>query len=180
MIKDEIIVKRYADAFVSFLKETIGLQKGLRDLTKLKDSVIRDSPEFLRFLESMDITYSEKSDFIDKIIKEGFPAEIRHFLKLLLRKERIDKLVDIMDYIRITYSNMAVALLRVSFPLDLKVVKVIENKLEEKFNKKFKFYIELDGELMGGVQVIIGNTVIDNSVRRHIDELRGKLMTLRV
>ncbi len=182
MIKDEIIIKRYADAFVGFLKGTVGLQKGLQDLRNLKNTVIRDNPEFLQFLERLEITYTEKCDFIDKVLKDDFSEETRQFLKLLLRKDRIDKLIDIIEYIRITYSHIGrvEALLRTGFPLDLELIKAIEDKLEEKLQKKFKFYIDLDGELLGGVQVVIGNTVIDGSVRCRLDELKEQLMTIRV
>ncbi|MDD4894361.1 MAG: ATP synthase F1 subunit delta [Candidatus Omnitrophica bacterium] len=182
MIKDEIVAKRYADAFAGFMKETVGLEKGLEDLKDLKSSVIRNNPEFIHFLESQEITYSEKCDFIDKVVRDGFSEELREFLKLLLRKERINKLADIMEYLRITYSYMGEedVLLKTSFPLDIELIRTIEQRLERKFQKKFKFYIDLDGELLGGVQVIIRNTVIDGSVRRRLDELKEKLIKIRV
>ncbi len=182
MIKDEIIVKRYADAFVGFLKDTIGLEKGLEDLKTLKNAVIRDNPEFLQFLESLDASYLEKCDFMDKVLRDYFSEELKQFMKLLLRKGRFNKLPDIIEYIRITYSHAGEveAILKTSFPLDLDLIKAVEDKLEEKFKKRFKFYIDLDGDLLGGIQVTIGNTVIDGSVRRRLDELREKLITARV
>jgi F-type H+-transporting ATPase subunit delta len=182
MIKDEIIVKRYADAFMGFLKENIGQEKGFQDLKALRDTVIRDNPEFMQFLESQEITYTEKCDFIDKIVGNSFSEETREFLKLLLRKERINKLADIMEYIRITYSYMGEedVLLKTSFPLDIELIKTIEERLERKFKKRFKFFIDLDGELLGGVQVIIRNTIIDGSVRHRLDGLKEKLMTIRI
>jgi len=72
------------------------------------------------------------------------------------------------------------AVLRTSSPLDLELIRKIRDKLEEKFQKKFKFYIDLDTNLLGGVQVIIGNRIIDGSLRRRLDELKGKLLAARV
>ena len=43
-----------------------------------------------------------------------------------------------------------------------------------------RFYIDLDGSLLGGVQVVIGNTIIDGSVRKRLDELKEKLTTIRM
>jgi F-type H+-transporting ATPase subunit delta len=182
MIKDEIIVKRYADAFMGFLKENIGQEKGFQDLRALRDTVIRDNPEFMQFLESQEITHTEKCDFIDKIVRDGFSDEIRDLLKLLLKKERINKLEDIMEYIRINYAYMGEedVLLKTSFPLDIELIKNIEERLTKKFKKRLKFYIDLDGELLGGVQVIIRNTILDGSVRHRLDGLKEKLMTIRI
>ena len=182
MIKDEIIVKRYADAFMGFLEENVGIEKGLRDFKDLKDAVIRNNPEFMHFLLSQEITYTEKCGFIDEVVKDGFSEELREFLKLLIRKDRINKLADIMEYIRTAYSYIGEedVLLKTSFPLDIELIKTIEEKLQKKSAKKLKFYIDLDGELLGGVQVIVRNTVIDGSVRRRLDELKEKLMAIRV
>jgi F-type H+-transporting ATPase subunit delta len=182
MIKDEIVVKRYADAFIGFAKETIGLDRALQELKDIKFSIINDNPEFLQLLESLEITNSEKNDFIDTIVRDGFSEEIRQFLKYLLEKGRINKLIDIMEYIRVTYSfrGEEEVLLKVSSPLDLETIKQIEDELEKKFQRKFKFYIDLDGDLLGGVSVTIGNTIIDGSIKRRLEDLKEKLMTLKV
>jgi len=56
----------------------------------------------------------------------------------------------------------------------------IKKGLESKLNKKLKLVVGLDPGLLGGVQVTIGNTVIDGSVRRRLDDLKEKLETVRV
>ena len=176
---NRFIAKRYAEAFVGFAKETIGLEKALKDLEDLKD-ILRENPEFLGTLRSPQLSYPEKCEFIDAVLKDGFSEETRSFLKVVLEKGRIDKIVDIAEYIRISYGGEVEALIRTSFPLDLDLVREVEAGLEKKFNRKFKFFIGLDAELLGGLQVIIGNTVVDGSVRRRLDELREKLMTVRI
>ena len=103
-MKDEIVVKRYGDAFAKFAGEGFGIQNAVQDLKALKNVVIHDNPEFLGLLHSMEITVSEKSEFIDKVLSEGFSEETRQFLKLLLLKGRIDKIPDIIEYVRKKYS----------------------------------------------------------------------------
>jgi F-type H+-transporting ATPase subunit delta len=181
-MKDEIIVKRYADAFMVFSRETGVQEKTINDLKNLRNIIIHDNPEFLKVLESPEISFSEKCDFIDRILNEEFHEETRIFVKLLLEKERIDKIVDIAEYIRTAYSykGETEALLKTAYPLDLELIKTIQDRLESKFKKKFKFYIELDGDLIGGIQVVIGHTVIDSSIKGSLDELKERLMNVRV
>ncbi len=178
---DRLVVKRYAEAFMDFSKETIGLKKALEDFKNLK-LLIRKNKEFLMLLESLDISYAEKCDFIDKVLDENFSREFGQFLKLLLEKQRIDTIVDLADYVRVAYAHLGIteAILRTSFPLDLDLIKEIKERLEKKFKRKLRFYIDLDGNLLGGVQLVIGNTVIDGTVRRRLDDLKEKLLTARV
>lgn len=181
-MKDEFIVKRYAEAFMDFVKDGIGFEKSFQDLKNLKNVVIHDNPEFLVFLNRQDISYSEKCKFIDVVLKDGFLEETRQFLKLLLDKRRIDKILDITEYIRVKFSHgkEVEALLKTSFPLDIELIKAIKEKLEHKFQKKLKLYIELDGRLLGGVQVIIGNTIIDGTIRGRLDALKSQLKAVRI
>jgi F-type H+-transporting ATPase subunit delta len=181
-MKDEIVVKRYSEAFVKFCAPTVGVQKAAQELKSLKNEVIHDNPGFLGILESREVTFSEKNDFMDRVLAEGFSQETRQFIKLLLLKGRIDKILDITEYIRKKYSlgEELEAVLRTSFPLDLELIRTIKSRLEEKFKKKFKLYINLDGSLLGGIQVVVGNTVLDGSVRRRLDDLKEKLKALKV
>jgi len=178
-VKDEIVVKRYADAFIGYTKENIGLERAVEDFKNLK-TVIRDNPEFFSVLCGMSLGLTEKFNFIEKVLGADFSQETKNFLKLLLDKERIDKLLDIAEYIRVTFSHAQEdVLLKISFPLDLETIKKIEDTLEKHFNKKFKFYLDLDGSLLGGIQVVIGNMIIDGSVKRRLEDLKEKLLSHR-
>ncbi len=178
---ERVVVKRYAEAFMDFSAGTIGLKKALQEFKNLKFLIQRDKG-FMDILQSLDVTYSEKCDFIDRVLDENFSRELGQFLKLLLEKQRIDKLPDIADYVRVAYSHLGEteAVLKTSFPLDLDLVEAIKKRLEEKFKRRFRFYIDLDGEMLGGVQVVIGNTVIDGTVRRRLADLKEKLSAVRV
>ncbi len=180
-MKDAIVVKRYADAYVDFAKATIGIPKAIAEVKHLK-SLLREVPELLEFLVSLSIGYRDKSSFLTQVFEGKLSGELQAFLKLLLRKRRIEKIIEICDYIRVTYSRLEAvnALLKTSYPLDLELIRKIKEKLEERFQRKLNLYLELDGTLLGGIQVIIGNTVIDGSVRRRIGELKEKLMAVRL
>jgi F-type H+-transporting ATPase subunit delta len=128
------------------------------------------------------MTFAEKCDFIDKVMGNNFAQEIKQLIKLLIEKGRINILNDVIEYIRIHYSygEQVEVLLKTSTPLDLDLIKKIKDSLSEKLHKKIKFYIDLDGSLLGGIQVTIGNKLIDGSVRKRLDELKEKLLTVRV
>ena len=175
------LAKRYADGFLEYAKESIGFERGLEELKTVKN-ILRDNPGFKEFLESLEITYPEKCAFIEKIFGEILSREMRHFLQLLLKKERIDNFTHIAEYARIKYEHgeAVSALVKSAFPLDLEHLQALKDALEKRIQKKMHLYIDLDPALLGGVKATIGNIVIDGSVRGRLDELREKLMRVRV
>jgi len=181
MIREKAVVGRYAEAFISFARINYGIDKILGDLVVTKN-IIRDNPGFSELMDNPEISLSEKCAIIDRVIKDGISDEIRNFLKLLLEKKRFTIFLDVAEYLRAKYSHHGQidVLLRTAFPLELDLIKRIEESLKNKLKQDLRFYIDLDGSLLGGVQVIIGNTIIDGSVRKRLRDLREKLTTVRM
>jgi len=181
MIKNEILAKRYADAFLGVAAETITYEKGLEELQGVKRLFV-DNPGFEELMESLEITTSEKFDIIEKVLRNNFSEELRNFLKLLWEKGRIEMFLDIAEYARINYAHGEArdALLKTSYPLDTEVIERLKNVLESKLEKKLHLYVELDPGLLGGVYVRVGNMIIDGSVKKRLDDLRRKLVLSKV
>lgn len=181
-MKDKAAARRYAEGFLSYAKGTIGLEKGFEELTKAKQ-ILSASPELKKFLENLEITYAEKSEVIDKVFKEGFSDEIREFLKLIIKKGRIENAFDIADFTKIIYyreKGIEKAVLKTTLPLNKELTQRIKSKLEERLNKKLELEVKLDPDLIGGVAACVGNIVIDGSVKRVLAELRENLMSIKV
>lgn len=180
-MREQILTKRYADAFVDHARETLSLEQIVVEIKNLK-RIISDNPDFFAFLLHPEILLAEKYEFIEILLKKNFSEEIRQFLKLLVEKRRTGLILRIADYIRVHYSPTEAidVLLKTSYAIDLDIIAAIKEKLKEKLKKNIDLYLELDANLLGGVQVVIGNTVIDGSVRRRLDDLREKLNTLKV
>lgn len=180
MINDEIVSKRYANAFLAYAKETIGFAQGLDELQRAK-RVMRDNPPLKEFLESPAITSSEKGEVIDAVFKDEFNEELMHFLKLLIEKKRVNLFVDIAEYTRIHYAHGVEAdtLLKTSYPLDTDTIQRIKDALEKRINRKIHLYVQLDADLVGGAYARIGNLILDGSVKRRLEDMKEKLSALK-
>ena len=180
-MKEALIAKRYADAFMAWVKPTMGRDAAVADFKNLS-RVIFDNPDFFEFLAHPGFTAAEKDSMVDRALETGFSGELRLFLKLLVAKRRIDILPWILDYVRENYAHGAAvtAVLKSSYPLDLDIMADVKTKLEKKFHKTFTMYTELDPNLKGGHQIMIGHTMIDGSIRRRLTDLREKLKTCGV
>ncbi|MCX5697452.1 MAG: ATP synthase F1 subunit delta [Candidatus Omnitrophica bacterium] len=180
-MKEKIIAKRYAEAFIGYAGEYMGIAESIDEIKKLR-GVVRDNPQMREFLSNPGILDAEKGDFIDSVFKEGFSQELRNFLKLLVAKERTELLIDIADYVRVNYTHVGGvdALLKCAYPLELENIREIKKRLEDRFRMKMNLYLELDADLLGGVQVTIGNVIIDGSLRRRLEDLNVKLKGVRI
>ena len=129
-MKEQIIAKRYAQAYVSYARSAVGVP-GIVDEFKGLKQIIQDNPGLREFFENPGITDSEKYQFIDSVFVKGFSEEFRVFLKLLIEKVRIVLLPEIIDFIRINYAygEAVEAVLETAYPLDLDLVSRIERAL---------------------------------------------------
>jgi F-type H+-transporting ATPase subunit delta len=55
--------------------------------------------------------------------------------------------------------------------LDNKQVEVLVKQLQARFGKKVEASVAVDPEIIGGIKIVIGDTVIDASVRGRLQEL---------
>ena len=181
MIREEIISKRYADAFLAYAKETIGFERGLDELARAK-RILHDNHDLKKFLENLEITGSEKNKVIDAVFNGDFAEETRHLFKLLIRKKRIALFIDIAEYARIHYAHGVKidALLKTSYPLETGTIQRIKDALEKRMNRKIHLYLELDADMVGGAYARIGNIIIDGSVKGRLEDMREKLELLKV
>ena len=176
-----IIARMYAEGFLEYAGETIGFDKGLGEILAV-NGILRDNPDLKSFLENPAILNREKSDLIEKVFTDDFSQETRDFLKLLLVKGRIGNFTDIAEYARVKYSHgkETDAVISASYPLDLDILESLKSVLENKLHKKLHLYFDLDSDLLGGVKVKMDNVVLDGSVKKRLEDMREKLMTVRI
>lgn len=175
------LITRYAEGFLEYAKETIGLEQALEELRRVKE-VFRENADFKEFLENPAINFTEKCGVIDRTLVRGFSEEIRNFLKLLLKKGRIGKFTDIAEYARIKYAHgeKMNALLYTSYMMNTEFLEKFKNSLESKLRAKLQLYINLAPDLLGGVRVIFGNKILDGSVKKRLEDLKRKLLAVKV
>lgn len=176
-----IIERIYAEGFLEYARDTIGFARGIKEITDAKE-IFRENPELKSFLEDPALVKSEKEETIDRVFSDGFSEDFRNFLKLLLGKGRINIFADIARYVRIKYAHgeEVDAVVSASYPLDTDVLGSIKAGLEKRLGKKLHIYSDLDGDLLGGVRVTIGNMVLDGSVKKRLSDMRDKLIAARV
>jgi F-type H+-transporting ATPase subunit delta len=180
-MKDIVISQRYGEGFLSYAKDSLGFKEAVQELLKLK-SVMRDNPNLEKFLENKGIGKVEKNKIIDDIFSSQFSKQICNYLKFLLDRNRIHNLFDIVDYVRKKYAHdgSTEVLLVTAYPLDIDIIRLIKDSLETKLKNKVTLYMEIDTFLIGGIKIIVGNKILDGSIKGRLDNLKYKLKEIIV
>jgi F-type H+-transporting ATPase subunit delta len=179
-MKEKIVSKRYGDGFIAYAKNTNGATLAIKEIKKIKQ-VLGDNPQVIDFLANPQVSYADKCTFIDRVFG-GFAQDTVTLFKLLLEKGRIRNAAEIIDYIAANFYSDEIqdVLLKTARPLETEQLDRIKEKLEHKFKRKLRLVSELDRGLLGGAKTTIGNIIIDATVRGRLDDLKEKLMAVKV
>ena len=114
----------------------------------------------------------ECADNFSEIIKESLCA----LLRLLIPTKRLVLLKDIFFlYSRLLYvkQNIVEATVEYAYTLNSEQKRNIKTALESRFNSNVVLKLCKNREIIGGLIIRVGHWVIDNSIRRKIEKLKG-------
>lgn len=179
-MKDKVIARSYAEAFLMYAGRNAGMERAVRDLAYIR-KVVSAHEQLRSFLGSSEIGSLEKYSLLETVFQKEISADTRLFLWYLCKKLRVSWLIEIAEYAEHIYlhDERAEGILRSAEPLDEEMTARISDYLSNKLRKKVALKTEIDPGLIAGVQVIIENTIIDGSLRRRLDELKGKLLSIK-
>jgi F-type H+-transporting ATPase subunit delta len=179
---DQIVVKRYALALFNAAGSADLTREIKKDLSLISEFWEKNA-ELRAFLEAPQISREEKG----KMLHESFGGRISElllqFLLFLLNKGRLQHLSGINDWydkLLKEREGLIEAQIITVLSLDEKLSYPLKEILEKKTGKKVSLIFKTDPGLIGGIRVIIGNQIIDNSIRTELDKLKEKLLSVKV
>ncbi|HEX8029917.1 MAG TPA: ATP synthase F1 subunit delta, partial [Vicinamibacterales bacterium] len=62
-----------------------------------------------------------------------------------------------------------------AFPIDEAGLKTVAESLERRFGRKLNTRVELDPSLIGGIRAVVGDEVLDTSVKARLEQMKAAL-----
>jgi F-type H+-transporting ATPase subunit delta len=103
----------------------------------------------------------------------------RNFVRVLAANERLGVMTEIAEVFeaqRNAHEGVVDARIASAYPLSQQQVDEVVATLEAKYGRKVKATVSVDGDLIGGITIRIGDEVIDTSVRGKLAQLADALM----
>jgi ATP synthase F1 delta subunit len=120
---------------------------------------------------------AEKEDGLERVVTDADPV-ILNFLKLLIEKHRMPVLFRIRaDYDALWEEENKLLPVHITsaVELDSSTVKQLGDRIAEQTDRKVDMSADVDPDILGGIVVRVGNSVLDASVRNRLEQLRRQV-----
>ena len=179
-VGEERISRRYA---VALFRSAGGKLEVYFEEAKQLLEIWRKEPSFSRLLLAPHLLTEEKKGFLERFFKGKAEPVWLGFFVLLIDKGRIGFFPQIAEnFILLAEEARGITRARVQTAVVLSPneAESLKTKLEKKTNRQILLLPEVKPELLGGMVVILKDQIIDGSVRQRLNELREKLLAVKV
>jgi F-type H+-transporting ATPase subunit delta len=172
----EELAEVYARALFEAAKDDDVLDRVHDELGEFADAL--DSDRNLQvFLFSPYFSSEEKKDGVTKIVTDA-DERVVNFLELLAERHRMPALFRIrrtFDSMWAEENKLLPVTVTSAVDLDESLVKDIGKRIEEQTGRRVELSSNVDPDVLGGLQVQVGNMVLDATVRNRLDQLRKQV-----
>ena len=172
----EEIASVYARSLFEVAQDQGKLDTVREELGEFADA-LSGSRELQVFLFSPYFSTREKSEGLDKAISGGDEV-VMNFLKLLIEKHRMPVVFRIraeLDQLWEQENRMLPVTVTSAVELDKGTVKQIGDRIAEQTDRKVDLSSRVDPDILGGIIVQVGNSVLDASIRNRLENFRKQV-----
>jgi F-type H+-transporting ATPase subunit delta len=172
------IAEVYARSLFEVAKEQDALDDIHDQLGEFADA-LDESRDLQVFFFSPYFSSEEKKDAISKVVDGGDDHFVR-FLELLAERHRMPVLFRIrreFDSMWADENRLLPVTITSAVELDGNTVKKIQKEIEEQTDRRTELTTKVDPDVLGGLAVQVGNSIMDGTVRARLDRLRRQVAT---
>lgn len=168
------IARPYAEAL--FKASTADLGGAAAWLDAL--AAVAADPQLQQLADSPKITAAQVFDVVAGVAGIAMGDAAKNFLRTVIDNGRLSALPEIAAQFRAlknTKSGSADAVVHSAFPIDGTALADMAETLEKRFGRKLNVSVKLEPALIGGVRVVVGDEVLDSSVKARLEQMKVAL-----
>lgn len=172
----EEIAAVYARSLFEVARDEGNLDQVREQLGQVADA-LDDEQELQVFFFSPYFSSQEKAEGLERMI-DGADPMVMNFLRLLMEKHRMPAIFRVrraLDALWEEENKLLPVQITSAIELDQKVAEQIGDRIAEQTGRKVDLSTSVDPDVLGGLVVQVGNTVLDASVRHRLEQLRKEV-----
>lgn len=172
-----VIAGRYAEALFQVGEETNSTTK-LYEEVKAVVEVLKSNKDFYSVLKAPLITKGDKKDLVEKVFGSQISTNLNNFLKIIIDKDRVSAIEAVEKSYKVLLNeknNIIEGIAITAVAMSQEEIKQLEAKLSSKYNKNVTLENKVDGSILGGVLVRLGNEEIDGTVKTRLAKMKYQL-----
>lgn len=178
-MKNIRVAKRYALAMFNSAKE-MNILDTVRTDVALIEKYMHVSHEFRAVMHSPIIQAWRKKGILKELLEKDVHGFTLSFMELLCDKGREDLHTEIFNQFTELYNvhnRLLPIVVTSAVALTDSAKATLENNIQTKTAMKPIASYKIDSDLKGGLTVLVGDTLLDNSVRSQLDRLYHSLQS---
>jgi F-type H+-transporting ATPase subunit delta len=168
------IARPYADAlFKASLGDLNGAAVWIDEL-----KVIVANPQVLDFAGNPNTKAEQVFEVISGVAQTAWPEMAKNFLRTVIANGRLSAVPEIASQFRALKNargGSADAVVCSAFAIDSAALADLSITLEQRFGRRLNVSVELQPELIGGIRVVVGDEVLDSSVKARLEQMKVAL-----
>ncbi len=176
---NQAVARRYARALFDLAQEK-GVTEQVDNELQLVVKMIESDGYLRAIMNDVLISPDKKHNLIEKLFGGKVSPLVLNFLYVVVRKRREANLSEIYRAF-LDLANEARGVVEVevrsAFSLPEETIQTLESKLVAKLGKRVKFQTQVAPELIGGLVVRVGDTLMDGSIRTRLRRMRERLIS---
>ena len=169
------IARPYAEAL---FKLSLDEGEKFNDELNYLATVLRDKNLNL-YLSNPTVSKDKGKKFVLSFLPKNFNQRLKNFFDLLVDNSRLiffEEILQQFHNLENEHNKVLEAKILSAFELLENQKDSIQERLEKKFNKKVVLSCVVDKTLIGGVTIIIGDYVVDGSIKRNLEVLKNSIL----
>ncbi len=177
-MREPTIARNYAEALVSLAERANDLDGWGETITEVADAIEGD-PRLANFLASPKVSANGKIEIITKAFQDRLPRLFVRFLAAVITNRRQKLIPEIaIEYALLVdeVQGRVHARVTVAREPDERLRASVEKQLGTITGKRVVPHFVVKPEILGGMIARIGDTVMDGSLARRLETLRGRML----
>ena len=141
-------------------------------------AVIAADPQLLHLAGNPGVRAEQVVEVITGVLKQPLPGPAMNFLRAVVENDRLAALPEIASQFRSLKNARAGssdAVVYSAFPMDAGALAAVAPSLEKRFGRKLNLTVQQDPSLLGGIRVVVGDEVLDTSVKARLEQMKVAL-----
>jgi F-type H+-transporting ATPase subunit delta len=141
-------------------------------------SAVAQNAQLQQFADSPKASTGQVFDLIAGVAKVDLPDVAKNFLRTVIENGRLNALPEMATQFRAlknALSGSSDAVVHSAFPIDGAALAELAVTLEKQFKRKLNLSVVLQPELIGGIRVVVGDEVLDTSVKARLEQMKVAL-----
>jgi F-type H+-transporting ATPase subunit delta len=139
---------------------------------------IAKNSQLQQFSDNPNVTNTQVFDVIAGVAKVALPDMAKNFLRTVIENGRLSALPEIAEQFRVlknAQGGSSDAVVYSAFAIDSAALLELAASLEKRFARKLNVSVELQPDLIGGIRVVVGDEVLDSSVKASLEQMKMAL-----